>query len=376
MTYRNVITKLFTAAGVGALLLPLGTARAADADDQRAPGGGRAMTVGATETATVKAVDPAKRTVTLQTPDGATATVKCGKNVINFDQVKVGDQVRAMAVGRIAVYVGKDAPPSDREGGLVALAPKGEKPGVIVVKTEQVTDKVDAVDAAGHTVTLSPADGGPVTIDVAPSIDLSGVKKGDDITVLYTEGVALLVERPQEGDAAQPAGAVVKPKADGQDVGAAGVETATATATVTAVDPDKRLVTLANAAGDKKTIHLGKEAINFDQIKVGDKVRATVAEAVAVSVSKAGAAPGEGAGAAIALAPKGSKPGMIIASSEEVTGQIQSIDTDARTVTLAEADGPPRTIKAGPKVDLSALSKGDDVTARCTAALAIIVEKP
>ena len=103
-----------------------------------------AFAVGEVATATVKAIDPAARTVTLETADGGSRTVTCGKAVINFDQIKVGDLVKAMAVGRVAVAVGKpgtaDMSNAD-DGAMIARAPKGDKPGFMIAKTEQVAAK-------------------------------------------------------------------------------------------------------------------------------------------------------------------------------------------------------------------------------------------
>jgi hypothetical protein len=47
-----------------------------------------------TATSKVTAVDPSKRTVTLTSDAGESNTYKLGKNVRNFDQIKVGDQVQ------------------------------------------------------------------------------------------------------------------------------------------------------------------------------------------------------------------------------------------------------------------------------------------
>ena len=150
----------------------------------------------------------------------------------------------------------------------------------------------------------------------------------------------------------------------------------TRTATVEAIDPATRMVTLKNAQGETKSIHLGKAAINFDKIAVGDKVRATLAEEVAVDISKGGMPPSADESSAVVLAPKGAKPGMLIADTDQITGKVQSIDADKRTITFAQADGTPKTVKAGQKVNLSDLKPGDDITARVTQALAIVVEKP
>ena len=45
--------------------------------------------------ATVKAIDKAKRLVTLKGPEGHTFVVQAGPEVKNFDQIKVGDEVVA-----------------------------------------------------------------------------------------------------------------------------------------------------------------------------------------------------------------------------------------------------------------------------------------
>src|SRR5262245_22661064 len=368
MNRRRLISLAATIAA--AMLVLPGIARA----QMREPGGSAA--IAATATATVKAVDPDARTVTLETSDGQTRTIKCGKEVINFDQIKPGDQVKALAIARLAVSVGPPDSAGASEGAIIARAPKGDKPGVIISGTERITATVEAVDPAARTVTLVGVDGQTKPIQVAKDVDLSSVKKGDDVTVQLTKGVALWVQSPE--DAARPAAGVMGPGGAGADVtgGLAGLEVATKTATVEAIDKETRTITLKTESGQTRQIPLGKEVINFDQIAVGDKVRATLAEEVAIAVSKGGALPDAEEGTLIARAPRGEKPGILIADSTQVTGKIQSVDADKRTITLTDADGKPRTVKAAPRVNLSELSAGDSITARVTQALAIVVEKP
>jgi Cu/Ag efflux protein CusF len=168
----------------------LGISRIAVADDAQKGEPGGAVTVGATATATVKAIDADKRIVTLQKENGDTVDVPCGEQVRNFDQIKVGDQVKAAAIARIAVSIGKGGSPNAEAGTYVARAPQGAKPGAIIAKTEDVTAKVDAVDPAKQTVTLSGIDDKPQTIEVAADVDLSSVKPGDAVTVRLTKGIA------------------------------------------------------------------------------------------------------------------------------------------------------------------------------------------
>jgi hypothetical protein len=150
----------------------------------------------------------------------------------------------------------------------------------------------------------------------------------------------------------------------------------TAISKVTAVDPAKRMVTLTNADGVTNTYKLGKKVRNFDQIKVGDDVKATVLESVAVTVSKSSAPPDASGRGVIAVAPKGAIPGVIMAKTRQITAKIVSVDTQARTVTVEGPGGGMPTIKVESKVNLDELQKGDDVTLRVTDALAIRVEKP
>src|SRR5215467_1582720 len=150
----------------------------------------------------------------------------------------------------------------------------------------------------------------------------------------------------------------------------------TATSKVTKVDASKRTVTLTNEAGETNTYKLGKKVRNFDQIKVGDQVKATLLESVAVVVRKSSAPPDAAEGRLVAVAPKGAMPGVIMAKAREITAKIVSVDTQARTVTVEGPMGGKPTIKVGPRGNLNELRAGDDVTLRVTDALAISVEKP
>jgi hypothetical protein len=175
---------------------------------------------------------------------------------------------------------------------------------------------------------------------------------------------------------AQEPTAAAKAKAKPEAAGAIEVNAITATSKVTAVDSAKRTVTLTNEAGENNTYKLGKDVRNFDQIKVGDTVKATLLESVAVAVSKSSAAPVAGGRDLVAVAPKGAMPGVVMAKTRQITAKIVSVDPQARTVTVEGPMGGKPTIKVGPKVKLNELQNGDDVTLRVTDALAIRVEKP
>ncbi len=355
-----------------------GAAYAASTGNQAAPMGGMIATDTMTATATVQAVDPAKRTVTLRSPDGTTRTYKVGKEAVNFDEIEVGDQVKATLVESLAIIIRKaDEPPSAEEGQAVALAPKGAMPGGVIVDTAQITARVTAVDTAKRTVTLVGPGGEAQTLKVGPNVDLTKVQIGDNVVVRYTEALALLVEKPSDATV-QPSSARMPATRDqaGPMEGLIVTDAMTATATVQAVDPAKRTVTLRSPDGTTSTYKLSKNVINFDQIKVGDQVKATLVESLAIIIRKADEPPSIGEDEAVALAPKGAKPGVVVANTMELTATVKAIDRAKRTVTLVEPAGNTRTLKVGPDVDLTKMQTGDDVVVRYTQALAILVEKP
>jgi hypothetical protein len=154
------------------------------------------------------------------------------------------------------------------------------------------------------------------------------------------------------------------------------VQTYKITATVTAVDAASRKVTLTMADGAKTTVKAGPEVVNFDQIQVGDQVKATVAEQLVMFMRKNGEPANDGEAAAVALAPVGAKPGMLMANTVEVTGKVEAIDLAHRKATLRFPDGTSKTFKVRKDVDMTKGRIGDEVVFRTTEALAISVEKP
>lgn len=148
--------------------------------------------------ATVEAIDREHRTVTLKAPDGTTKTYKLGRDVVNLGQIQVGDRINARLLESVAVFVRKGgAPPSARGTAAVALAPKGAKPGVIMADTTEITARIEAVDPTERTLTLEGPAGKPRTLKVGPDVNLDALRKGDDVTVRFTEALALLDEQPR-----------------------------------------------------------------------------------------------------------------------------------------------------------------------------------
>jgi 2-polyprenyl-3-methyl-5-hydroxy-6-metoxy-1,4-benzoquinol methylase len=148
-----------------------------------------------TMTATVTAIDPAKRKLKLVSPGGSKSTYKAGPEIVNFDQIQVGDHIKAMVTEEVAVFIGSGASPSAMTETTVMIAPAGANPGSVLVDTSQITVKVINVNAAKHKVTFELPDGTTKTVKIGKKVDLSTVRAGDNVTVQVSEGFAITVEK-------------------------------------------------------------------------------------------------------------------------------------------------------------------------------------
>lgn len=158
--------------------------------------------------------------------------------------------------------------------------------------------------------------------------------------------------------------------------GAVAVQTHRLTARVAAVDKSSRKVTLISQDGFKNTVKVGPEAVNFDQIRVGDRLTVLVTEELVVQMSQPGESAGDGVARAVVLAPKGAKPGGIAAETIQLTATVQAIDLPGHKVTLRFPDGSTKVLPVRSDVDLSRRKVGEQVTITSTETLAIAVEKP
>ena len=154
------------------------------------------------------------------------------------------------------------------------------------------------------------------------------------------------------------------------------VNTVDISARVTAIDTATRKLTLLGPDGEKVTVKAGPEAVNFDRIRVGDLVKATVTEELVVYLDEAGASPPDGSAAMVALAPKGAQPGGLIAGTTQITAVVTAIDPSRRTATLQFDDGSSKTFAVRDDIDLGRRQVGEKVVFMITEMIALSVEEP
>jgi hypothetical protein len=155
----------------------------------------------------------------------------------------------------------------------------------------------------------------------------------------------------------------------------AAAATTVVTAKVVAVDPAQRTVTLQGASGKTRTIEVGDQVRNFDQIKVGDTVHAKYTQALALELKKTGAAlqaPTEEHAVTPAPAP-GAKPGGTVARKVTAVAEVTAVNPAKQTVTLRGAQGNEVDVEVQDPSQLQNIKKGDHVQVTYVEAFAIAV---
>jgi len=149
-------------------------------------------------------------------------------------------------------------------------------------------------------------------------------------------------------------------------------KTSVASGTVTAIDPKARLVTLQTEGGQTFEVLAGDEVKNFDEIAVGDVVKATYTESFAFQVVPKAQTPG--ASQSMDRIPGGAKVGQKVTSSFTVA----SVDPTTNILGVTLPDGNTKQIHfEHPKAQtrLKSLNRGDVISVTYTYSAAIQLEK-
>lgn len=188
MMFRSAIRSAALAVGLAfGVAVPLSTFA-----DEPAKGVGVAEAIQIK--AKVESVDMSTRTVTLTGEDGKTLSVQVDPKVENLDKLKPGDIVTATYVVALAAHIVKPGDPAPAGETVVAESQPGE--GTVVGRQVKTRVKINAVDTAANTVTLTGPKGNTETVAVKnPELQqkLKQLKPGDEVEITYTEAMALSV---------------------------------------------------------------------------------------------------------------------------------------------------------------------------------------
>ena len=149
-------------------------------------------------------------------------------------------------------------------------------------------------------------------------------------------------------------------------------------ATVTAVDLERRVVTLRGPEGNSLSIHVQPQVRNLAQVSDGDQLRVSYTRALIASMTEPGQASSDvPVVAATARAPEGGMPGVAAGAVISATVKIISVGTDGTTVTFRGPAGELRSIEVEREVSRAFVRKlkpDDEVDMTYSEAVAVEVE--
>ncbi len=154
---------------------------------------------------------------------------------------------------------------------------------------------------------------------------------------------------------------------------AGGEETVKMSATVTAIDHAKRMVTLKDAKGNETVVKVGEEARNLGQVKVGDIVNAEYRLAAVVSLKKGAGTRTATEATSTSRSKLGDKPGGTITQEGTIVADVIGIDAAKGTVSVKGPGGRVVDGKVADKALLNDVKVGDQVELEYVSSLAIQV---
>jgi hypothetical protein len=147
----------------------------------------------------VESIDRSNRSLVVRSPDGLRTTIRVAPTADGFDSVERGDRIGLDYYRSSVVSLGS---PKGAGGGDQGPT-RANAPVLGAAGGRQITSRahVTGVDSEAGTLEITTLDGKPHTLgvgDPAARIRLRSLGEGDEVTVTYTEAVAVGVH-PAEG---------------------------------------------------------------------------------------------------------------------------------------------------------------------------------
>jgi hypothetical protein len=170
---------------LAALAAVLAVATGVSAQTKTIPG------VSKTIQATVEAVEPSTRTLTLKGPEGNYVTLTVPKDVTKFDAIKVGDVLTAKYYESLVLRLKPEGEKSVDSDNAAVTKGSSAKPGATAATQRTITATITAIDPAVPSITFTGPHDWKYSSRVEDTKALSKVKVGDRVDITWTE--ALLI---------------------------------------------------------------------------------------------------------------------------------------------------------------------------------------
>lgn len=153
------------------------------------------------------------------------------------------------------------------------------------------------------------------------------------------------------------------------------VETYEKVAQVVAVNREERILTLKGQDGVESSFKAGPEVRNFAQIESGDRLKVELTRQYLSYVRAHNTPLPKGEDFKVTVAPPGARPRMLVMSTSQHTGTIQSINLLKRTATVRFPDGHRQVFHVRPDVSMTRHRVGEQVVFRTTESIAIRISR-
>jgi len=160
-----------------------------------------------------------------------------------------------------------------------------ETKGLAVMSSMTTTATVTKINQKTREVTIKMSDGQEHSFVASDHVkNLAQVKKGDVITVTYTQALAYQLRKHGAAAGVTTTQAVASADSGAKPAGAVAQQT-TVTVKITAIDTSIPTVTVMGPRGNTETIVV-RDPQKLNGVKVGDMVDITYTEAIALEVNK------------------------------------------------------------------------------------------
>ena len=148
-----------------------------------------------TETGVVEAIEAQSRSVTIRKADGTVVTTVAGPDVKRFNEVKVGDRVKARYYENLVIRVKAPGEPAVDTDVKDAVASGQGLPGGTKARQRTLTCTITDIDMNTPTITFTSANGWKYTSKVRDKSALAKVKVGDKVDIIWTDALLVSLER-------------------------------------------------------------------------------------------------------------------------------------------------------------------------------------
>lgn len=144
-----------------------------------------------TTVATVTAIDAAKRTVSLTTPDGRSTRHRAGKD-FDLARLAVGQRLGLRVTEETVIEIRDDGTPaSDAVSAGITAITDGKAGAVMESEAVESSARVVAVDTQRRRATFAFADGTTRSLKIGRKSGLEGIEVGETLIVKYLVSVLI-----------------------------------------------------------------------------------------------------------------------------------------------------------------------------------------